>query len=439
MMQSGNILRRRRKRPSLAGRVPRALFHDGVWAATLMTAVFLIGPCCQAQPTCAEPASASANDERPSGRLVNLPDVPFRYTDDQLPKHFRNLPQEYLDVAATHVVTDAGATLGRVLFYDRTLSQSGTTSCASCHVQKFAFTDPRQFSVGHDGRPVKRNSMSLVNLKFSLTQKFFWDQRATGLKQQVLMPIENEIEMGHQLANLTKQLQADSLYPPLFEAAFGTRDVTEDRIATALSMFVSSIVSYRSPFDEGRSQVDSVLDDFPNFSPRQNLGKFQFFESGCAACHLSEGSQALQSNVISEDASPFDRRRPILQSAIFQIETAVVNGIDSAEAKNDAGVFVLTEKASDTGAFRVSSLRNVEVTGPYMHDGRFHTLDRVVEHYNWSVKPHRNLDPRLKFAIDGIAIPEPQKVALVEFLNTLTDRNLLADPKFSDPFVSDNH
>lgn len=381
-------------------------------------------------------AAQPADSEEPTTvRVLNLPEVLFRYTPDDLPDHFSNLPQSFLDAAASHVVTDAGATLGRVLFYDRSLSQSGTISCASCHVQKSGFSDPRRFSVGHDGRAVSRNSMSLINLRYSLANQFFWDQRARGLKQQVLMPIENEVEMGHKLPDLVRQLQADSLYPPLFRSAFGSDKVTRDRIATALAMFVSSIVSYRSPFDEGRAVVDSVLDDFPNFTAQQNLGKRQFFEAGCASCHLSSGQGAHVDEGISEDSPPFDERASIRQSAVFQIEGAVVNGVDSDDPANDAGAYSVTGRTGDLGAFRSPSLRNVEVTGPYMHDGRFPTLDSVVEHYNWSVKPHPNLDPRLRFAVAGIAIPESQKVALVEFLKTLTDHQLLQDSKFNDPFL----
>lgn len=370
-------------------------------------------------------------------RRLNLPVEPHRYNIQRLPPHFNDLPEEYRSIADSAVVTDSGATLGRVLFYDRSLSRSGTIACASCHIQKFAFSDPSQFSVGHDGRKTTRQSMSLVNLKYSLASAFFWDQRATGLPQQVLMPIENDVEMGHSLVKLVSQLQADPLYSPLFDSAFDSKQISQEHIADALSQFVLSMMSYRSAFDVGMAKSKSVLDDFPNFTAQQNLGKRQFFEAGCAACHLSEGTQAVFANHISADAPPFDPLRPIRQNAIFQIEGAVVNGVDSFDSANDPGVSAVTGATTDRGAFRSPSLRNVEVTPPYMHDGRFRTLDSVVEHYNWSVKPHPNLDPRLHFAVQGIAIPEFQKVALVEFLKTLTDHKFLADPKFADPFIRD--
>ena len=322
---------------------------------------------------------------RPLKLLATIPVLNIH----NLPPHFNNLPEEYRVIADSVAVTDTAATLGRVLFYDRSLSRSGRVACASCHQQKFAFSDARRFSVGHDGRKTIRHSMSLINLKYALNKSFFWDERAEGLRQQVLIPIENDIEMGHSIKDLVVQLQADPIYPPLFNAAFGSNQVTRKRLASALSQFVLSIVSYRSAYDEGMAQVDSVLDDFPNFTAQQNLGKRQFFESGCASCHLSQGRTAGQTT--STEVAAFDLDRPVLQTAIFQIEKAVVNGIDSDDSKNDAGAGAITNVEADHGAFRSPSLRNVEVTGPYMHDGRFKTLDRVVGHYNWRVQPHPNL------------------------------------------------
>lgn len=368
-------------------------------------------------------------------RAINLPSTPFNYSRPELPRHFRTLPAEFLEQASSHPLTDAGATLGRVLFYDQSLSRSGTTSCASCHVQKFAFTDPRRFSVGHDGRTVRRNSMSLINLSYSISDRFFWDERAHGLKAQVLMPIENEIEMGHHLPELVSELDQDPIYDSLFLAAFGSSNVTADRIATALSMFVRSIVSYRSAFDQAVAEADSVLDDFDSFTTEQNLGKRQFFERGCAECHLSPGRHHDREQILDLETSPFNVSLRDRQAAIFQIEGAVVNGIDSDDHPSDRGKAGVSGVHSHLGAFRSPSLRNVEVTAPYMHDGRFPTLDSVIEHYNWSVRPHPNLDRRLQHAVPGIAIPEREKVALVEFLKTLTDRPLLSDPRFSDPFV----
>lgn len=361
-----------------------------------------------------------AGEPRPR-RKISLPDQPYRYDENALPEHFRQAADRFDNTPADNPITDAGATLGRVLFYDKSLSINGTTSCASCHKQQYAFTDERQRSVGFDGRHVDRNSMSLINSRYYRGGRFFWDERAATLEEQVLMPIENETEMGHQLGRLVAQLSVDPIYPPLFKSAFGSKKVTRQRIARALAQFVRSIVSYRSKYDVGRDHVEEPTDRFPNFTDEENLGKEQFFgRANCASCHLADDAK---------QASP--------QSAFFFVEKPVVNGIDSDDADVDHGLGAVTGKQSDFGKFKVPSLRNVELTAPYMHDGRFRTIDQVLEHYNWSVRPHRNLDSRLEdFAANGMALPEVEKVALAAFLKTLTDHALVNDRRFSDPFVS---
>lgn len=263
--------------------------------------------------------------------------------------------------------------------------------------------------------------MSLVNLRYYRPGKFFWDHRADSLEAQVLMPIENPIEMGHRLDILVDQLQATAFYQPLFESAFGESAfgesvVTKDRIAKALAQFVRSIVSYRSRYDMGRAQVASVLEPFPNFTEQENFGKEQFFgRARCAQCHLpSDGAGQ--------------------QSAFFQLSKPAANGVDSDDA-SDLGLAEHTGRLGDRGKFKASTLRNIELTAPYMHDGRFKTLDSVIEHYNWSVRPHQNLDPILQDFVSGLALPEVPKVALAAFLLTLTDHELIRDPRFSDPFV----
>lgn len=363
----------------------------------------------------------SAGDRVAKRRLV-LPQSPYSYATTDLPIHVRQVAKFYDNTPASNQITDAGATLGRVLFYDRSLSANGSVSCSSCHSQSTGFSDERRFSTGFEGKEVKRNSMSLVNLRFYKSGKFFWDERANSLEDQVLMPIEDPVEMGHSLAMLVKQLQKDAIYPPLFREAFGTPEVTEQRLARALAQFIRSMVSVRSRYDVGRSAVDSVHDPFPNFSEQENYGKQQFFgRARCSECHLPDR--------VTLDG-------PVGQSAFFQLTTPLVNGIDSDLKDVDGGVGLVSGRSEDWGRFKATSLRNIELSAPYMHDGRFRTLDQVIEHYNWSVKPHRNLDPRLQdFAANGLALPEVEKVALAEFLKTLTDSTFINDPKFSDPFV----
>ncbi|MCA9050314.1 MAG: hypothetical protein KDA89_16375 [Planctomycetaceae bacterium] len=399
---------------------------------------------CDEQP--AEPSAAgmSAGD---AVRQIRLPVPPHRYESvAPLPPHVQTFAAGYDNTPPDNPITNAGAALGRVLFYDRSLSVNGTISCASCHQQGKAFTDGRATSLGFNGQLGTRNSMSLVNLRYYRSGRMFWDERAATLEDQVLRPIEDPTEMGHRLQNLIPQLQADPLYPPLFCAAFGDDRVTTERTAKALAQFVRSIVSFTSPYDKGRAAVDSVYDDFPNFTAQQNLGKRMFLtRGGCAICHLApeeffthsprQTPVAATDSVTSPLTPAFDAVLPGRQSAFFFVEGPAVNGIDGDPAVSDPGVGRSSGKDQDHGAFKVSSLRNVEVTGPYMHDGRFTTIDRVLEHYNWSVRPHPNLDPRLQDAVKGIALPEREKTALTEFLHTLTDHNLLTNPIYSDPFV----
>lgn len=370
----------------------------------------------------------AAGPATPQPRQLRLPETPFNYANAHVPSLYQDAAEQFDNTPTKNPITDAGATLGRVLFYDTSLSANGTTSCASCHQQKHAFTDPRPLSIGFDGKEVPRNSMSLVNVRYAPGGRMFWDERAATLEQQVLMPIENKVEMGHDLSRLVPQLQQDPLYPPLFEQAFDDQQVTRDRIGRALAQFVRAIVSFGSRYDIGRQQVKSPLDPFPNFTAEENYGKAQFFGRGnCATCHLEQRRSQPSSG---------DDVTAITQSAFFYLQQPTVNGVDSADGDDDRGVAEYTDKPSDRGRFKVPSLRNVEVTGPYMHDGRFHTIHQVIEHYNWSVRPHPNLDPRLEdFAANGMALPEVEKNALVKFLMTLTDRELLSDPRFSNPFA----
>ncbi|MCC9640983.1 cytochrome-c peroxidase [Rhodopirellula sp. JC740] len=379
-------------------------------------------------------SAVAQSEESATPRELNLPATPFNYTDVDWPPHFASAMERFDNTPEDNPLTDHGATLGRVLFYDTTLSANGTTSCASCHKQSLAFTDDEPLSTGFDGKKVARNSMSLVNVRFYQRGRFFWDERARTLEQQVLMPIENPIEMGHELNALVAQLQADPIYPPLFDNAFGSGEVTQDRISKALAQFVRSIVSFGSRYDEGLAAAGSYRRDFPNFTEQENLGKDVFLRrANCASCHMSN---ALPFNPHRPD-EPYDsRRRPARQVAFFTMTTPAVNGVDADSDEVDLGVGVISGSKDDRGRFKSPSLRNVELTGPFMHDGRFHTLDQVVEHYNWSIKPHPNLDGRLQnFAANGMGLPEVPKVALVAFLKTLTDRSILSEEKWSDPFV----
>ena len=357
------------------------------------------------------------------GLAPDLPSVPAAYANPTLPNHFLiNPPGPFQSVVfhdnepGFNRVTDAGATLGRVLFYDRLLSRNGTVSCASCHVQEHGFSDPRVLSEGFMGGTTRRHSMGLSNARYYRPGDFFWDIRAGSLESQVLMPIQDPVEMGMSLPEMVDVISERDFYGPLFEDAFGDDTVTSQRAGRALAQFVRSMQSYRSRYDSARAQVGDPGQPFPGFSQQENRGKQIFFApppqgAGCAQCHTS-------------DAFVNDQNGPMN------------NGLD-AISTTDHGAFETTGNPQDRGAFKVPSLRNIAQTAPYMHDGRFATLNEVVEFYNSGVQAHPNLDPRLRRPGGQplrLNLNQNDRNALVAFMGTLTDNVLLNDPKFSDPF-----
>ncbi len=342
-------------------------------------------------------------------RALRLPETPYRYANLELPAHFKTAAARRFDnTPRDNPVTDNGATLGRVLFYDTRLSANNTVACASCHQQKNAFVDPNRFSKGFEGKLTDRHAMGLSNLRYYPRGRFFWDERAPSLEAQVLMPIQSKVEMGMTLDRVLDIISKDAHYPKLYRDAFGSDGITKERTARALAQFVRSLVSYRSKFDEGMAKADSVRDDFSNFTAQENRGKTTFLNR-CATCHLPGGQQAH-----------------------FTLNRPMNNGLDADHKTSDGGVGGITLRPGQLGLFKSPSLRNVEFTAPYMHDGRFNTLEKVIDHYARGVKNHPNLDGRARRG----NINPGQRAALVAFLKTLTDRQFLADPKFSDPFVT---
>jgi cytochrome c peroxidase len=358
-----------------------------------------------AAPTAKDAPDKSAA-KAPSARKLHLPAMPYHYTVE-LPAHFTSrAAQRFDNTPADNPVTDAGATLGRVLFYDTRLSANGTTACGTCHLQKHAFTVPDRFPKGFEGKLVDRNSMALVNIRYYARGRFFWDERAPSLEEQALMPIQSKIEMGQDLATVTSLLSRDETYPELFRQAFGDSTVTPKRVGAALAQFLRSLVSSQSKYDEGMAKVLSSRDDFENFTAQENEGK-RLFLNVCATCHKPRG-----------------------QDAHFIMVRPLNNGLD-ADAKGDGGVGDITLQGRQVGLFKSPSLRNVEYTAPYMHDGRLATLEAVIDHYSKEVKPHPNVDGRVRRRRN---FSDAQKAALVAFLKTLSDPKFIADPKFSDPF-----
>ena len=337
--------------------------------------------------------------------------------------------------------TDAGATLGRVLFYDKRLSRNQRVSCASCHKQRNAFADPRAASLGFRGRRTARNSMSLSNLAYYKNGRYFWDERGATLEKMVLMPIQDQIEMGMNLEDLVERLSGDTGYLWLFREAYGSSEITVDGIARGLAQFLRSMVSFKSKFDEGLVQTRSIAVDFPNFSASENLGKRVFLglhetrnRVSCASCHMQDPSVQLDKRMTVAGAVP----------VLFQGVEATNNGIDSGKEGDDRGLWETTSWRGDMGKFKAPSLRNIALTAPYMHDGRFRTLERVIQHYSQGINRHENLDARLNPRSSGWGHVEArnfgfqftrrESVALLMFLRTLTDKQFVRDPRFSDPF-----
>jgi hypothetical protein len=250
--------------------------------------------------------------------------------------------------------------------------------------------------------------MPLVNLRYYQQARFFWDERAGNLEEMVLLPIQSRIEMGQDINQVVDILARDTMYPVLFARAFGDRHITEQKIGKALAQFVRAIVSYESRYDAGRARVRTARDDFENFTVQENRGKALFMRN-CSTCHMKEGNEQ------------------------FFVPTPANTGLRRADPTADAGVGDVTLQDADLGRFKSPSLRNVEVTAPYGHDGRFATLDALIDHYS----DNPIFDPNLGYMIpvDPLRFTASEKAALVAFLKTLTDRKFLTDPRFANPFV----
>lgn len=319
------------------------------------------------------------------------------------------------------------ALLGRVLFYDTQLSATGETSCATCHKQEVAFSDDVDFSDGINGAVTKRNSIALGSVptfapvisgygssgdeqtaRIDGDVKFFWDERASTIKEQSEATIQDELEMGKDIHQLSSELKEQEMYKILSMKAFGTTDLSVDRITLALEKFTSSIVSMNTRFDQLRDQ-QLFNASVPGGFTEAELEGAELFRINCSSCHGDEMGKP-RINIAS-------------------------NGLD--EVYPDKGVGERTGRSWENGVFKVPFLRNVALTGPYMHDGRFATLREVVDHYSEGIQDHINLHPNLKGNDNRprqMNFTETQKQALIDFLEMTTDETMLVDARFSDPF-----
>lgn len=290
-------------------------------------------------------------------------------------------------------ITAAGFALGRALFHDPKLSRDGTISCASCHQQFAAFAHyDHPVSHGIGNRNGTRNAPGLYNLAW--LPQLMWDGSAHNLEVQPLGPIANPVEMDASLPDLLDRLRADPAYRKRFEAAFGSPDIDSQRMLKALAQFTGTMISADSRYDRYVGGDASAL----NATEQAGLAAFR---ARCASCHVE----------------------PLFSDFSYRD-----NGLDAAP--RDAGRATVTAREVDRGSFRVPSLRNVGLTPPYMHDGRFDTLGQVLDHYRSGIAGSDHVDPLLR---GGLPISDDERRALLAFLLTLDDPGFTHDVRFADP------
>ncbi|CAN5763730.1 cytochrome c peroxidase [soil metagenome] len=318
----------------------------------------------------------------PTAAQPSLPASPFNYLQTY-PAYLQTAMAQNNNTPANNQLTNDGATLGRVLFYDKQLSKNNTISCGSCHKPASAFTDNLQFSKGFEGGLTTRHSMPLLNVAFYKSGKMFWDERSATLEIQVLQPIQNHVEMGLTISELVTKVAALSYYPSLFQKAFGSTQIDSIGISKALAQFVRSIIPYQSKYDQ-------VKQNLATFTAAEQAGEQLFLNATppppappatCAGCHTPPLF------ITSQPARPF--------------------GLADA---NDPGI-------NSSGNFKVGSLRNISITGPYFHNGSVATLQTMLTS---NIPAHR------------VAPQDVQNI--LAFLQTLTDQTTVAETRFSDPF-----
>lgn len=326
-------------------------------------------------------------------------DLPPAQPPTPTPFHYESPPNfpPFFD-PEDNPTTLEGIALGRKLFYDPILSGDNTLACADCHRQENAFTDPRAFSIGIDGLPGKRNSMSLANIAWQ--HRLFWDGRAHGLEDQALRPIRDVLEMHETLDNAVSEIQSIPEYTEMFWRAFGTTTVDSSLIAKALSQFERTFISFNSRYDRWKLGTDSL-------SKSELLGMQLFLDNnkgGCAQCHSF--------------------------GAVFSDFLFRNNGLDSIPT--DVGRFAVSGTPSETGAFKTPSMRNVEYTAPYMHDGRFATLEEVLEFYNTGFHVGPYTDAAMTNMVKG-RLSAKDKKDIIAFLKSLSEPEFLTNPAFKKP------
>lgn len=319
------------------------------------------------------------------------------------------VPQLFEDLLIAPVIpnnnplTEEGIALGKKLFFEKRLSGDNTQSCASCHIPSKAFTDETRFSDGIDGNFGTRNSMPLFNLAWNFSDRFFWDGKALSLERQALDPVRNPIEMHADWKNVAEKLQQDSQYPELFFHAFGTRDIDSVLVTKAIAQFERTLISGNSKFDQYLLGNTTLSEE--------ELNGFNVFmdetKGDCFHCHGSNNNPLWTDNVFHN------------------------NGLDATFS--DLGLGKVTGDPADNGKFRSPSLRNLAFTAPYMHDGRFATLEEVINHYSEGLKNSATIDPLMKkVSQGGVQLSTKDKADLKAFLLTLSDNDFISNPNFQE-------
>jgi cytochrome c peroxidase len=318
------------------------------------------------------------------------------------PAGFTTMP-----VPADNRLTRQGINLGRRLFYDPILSADSTQSCATCHEIDRAFADDRRFSIGITLQEGDRNAPTIINAAWLETA--FWDGRAASLEDQALGPVANPIEMAESWPNVVNKLQRHATYPDLFGRAFGSDQITRDRVVKAIAQFERTFVSNNSKFDVWLDTRDTQAAGFSAAAER-GLQLFNSERADCFHCH--------QINSLLTD----NRFHNI--------------GVDSDfnDPDVDRGRENITGNPGDLGLFKTPTLRNVEFTAPYMHDGRFATLTDVVQHYNSGGFDSATLDPLLRKRGVGLGLTDQEVADIVEFLKTFSDPTFISNPDLKNPF-----
>jgi cytochrome c peroxidase len=309
-------------------------------------------------------------------------DVPNRFPTPNLP--------------ADNPLTEEGIALGKKLFYDPILSGNNTLSCADCHFQSKGFSDPVRVSIGIEGVLGTKNASAIINAAWNTTN--FWDGRTISLEEQALGPVTSFIELhSPSWKQVAQELMDNSEYIGLFKQAFNTDIIDSSHVVKAIAQFERIIISSESKFDK-------FLDYEASLTPSELRGKeiFNTEKGDCFHCHSY----------------------PLFTSNLFHN-----NGLDP-EGSMDNGRFNVTNDPNDKGKFKSPTLRNVDLTAPYMHDGRFATLEEVIEHYNFGGHNSSTIDPLMKKVDIGLGLTQQDKTDLINFLKTLTDSTFINNPEF---------